>query len=210
MRGRRWLGLRALGIAAILLAGCASKVRVAPAVDLRSYGIIGLIELAGDVDRNRAALVTGRFLESLHGAQPGVRVLELGDEERVLRAVERGEWDSEAIRAIGKKFEVDAVLAGRLALSDLKPGGSISRSLTSVSVHADVEGSLRMRLYETKRGATVWTASAHHEEPVAHARVTSNGPLDVDASSPEEAYEKLTHALVRTVTRDFRPRYVRR
>jgi hypothetical protein len=101
------------------------------------------------------------------------------------------------------------VLAGRLELSDLKPGGSISRSLTSVSLHADVEGSLSLSLYETGRGATVWTASAQHEEPVARASVTSNGPVDLDASLPEKAYEKLTRVLVRAVTRDFRPRYVR-
>jgi hypothetical protein len=197
----------ALGAVLLLVSGCAQKVLVPPRVDLDSYPTLGIVTFTSNARGNLEEHATRKFMQAVQHAQPGVRILELGGEERVLGAIEREELDFEAIQAIGDKWGVDAVFSGHLDVQDVKPNLELRSLLKELSFDAHVQAGLNTRLVETQSGATVWTRSASRRAPVAHVKVVSSGPVDFGASDPEEAYGKLVYALVNGVTDDFYSRW---
>ncbi len=199
-----------LGMALAALVGCASpKVLVPPRMELSVYHSVGLIVFTSNAKGGLAEYTTQQFMQSVQTGQPGVRILELGDAERVLQAIGHTELNFEAMRAIGAKWGVDAVFAGHLDVTDLKPQIDVRSLLTTLSLQADVEAGLRMRLVETASGATVWTRGAHGKAPVALVHARSRGPVEFGAQDPEEAYGKLVHQLVNRITHDFRAHWRR-
>ena len=201
--------LYALGTALAILLGCASKVLVPPRVDLGPYDTIGIIVFTSNATGNLEEFATQRFIETVQAAQPGVRILELGSEKRVLGAIGHEGLDFEAMRAIGQAWGVDAVFAGHLEVTDVKPDLQLATLVKSMSLSADVAALLRARLVETSSGATVWTSSASGQAPVAHVHIVSHGPVDFSATDPERAYGKLIYGLVRSVAVDFYARWQR-
>jgi hypothetical protein len=183
------------------------QVMVPPRVDLRAYDAVGIVELASNAKGNLHQFATQKLIETIVSAQPGSRILELGDEAHVLASIRRDELSFGAVQAIGEKYGVDAVLIGRLDVTNVKPRFQLSNLLTSMSAEADVEAALSARLLETESGATVWTNSAQTGETVAHVSVIPHGPSEFSASDPEEAYGRLVQVLVRRVSDDFQPRY---
>jgi hypothetical protein len=207
---KRQLRLCVLGTALALLPGCASpKVLVPPAVDLGVYDTVGIVVFTSNATGNLAEYATQKFMQTVQAAQPGVPILELGSERRVLQAIEHEDLDFEAMQAIGKKWGVDAVLTGNLEVTDVKPNVHLATLVKSMSLHADVSAALSTRLVETGSGATVWTNGASGKSPVAHVHLVSHGPVDFRARDPERAYGKLVHALVSRVTYDFYARWER-
>lgn len=198
-----------LAVACTGLLGCKSTILVPPRVDLQEYSSIGMIDFGSQTDPALGTLASQTFLQSLQGAQSGVRVLELGSLNRVLETVGSDTLDLGAVRAIGDEYGVELVLTGHLDMSQVKPKLSVSRSLTQMSVRGDVEGTLTAKLQETKSGATVWTRTARGREAVAHANVISRGPADFGANDPEATRTKLTQALAWQATDDFRSHWVR-
>src|SRR5262245_37526659 len=127
--------------AALIVAAChhappAPRVLLPPAVDLHTYHRIAIVEFApsGPGSAQLAKLVTRRFVESVQAAQPGVGIRELGSQERVLATIGRRELDFEAIQAIGRRYSADAVFAGGLELSQVKPRVSLSQAFESLGV----------------------------------------------------------------------------
>ena len=189
---KRQLLLYSLIMTLAILSGCSTpKVLVPPRVPLGDYGTLGIIVFTSNSTGNLAEHATRKFMEAVQAAQPGVRILELGGEQRVLSAVEHEGLDFEAMRAIGDKWNVDAVFAGHLEVTDVKPNLDFTRLVKTMSLQADVEASLGTRLIETESGATVWTRGADGRSPVAHVRVVKRGPIDFSASDPEQAYGTL-------------------
>ncbi len=201
--------LVAICVALAVLAGCTKRVMVPPRVDLSAYNAIGLVTFSSNSEGNLQQFATQKFVETLQSSQSGVRVLELGTKEHVLKSVRRDQMDHESIRAIGEKYRVDAIIVGHMEVTDVKPNVSFSALITTMSVSADVEASLTTRLYETDSGATAWTSSVRGKENVAHVGLTSRGPVHFGADDPETAYGKLVYGLVYSITRDFRVRYVK-
>ena len=194
----------------VVLLGCRSpKVLVPPRCDLGPYKTLGIVSFTSNSSGNLEEYATRKFMQSVQGAQSGVRILELGDETRVLDAIDRDELDFEAMRLIGKQWGVDAVFAGYLDVMDVRPRVDFTTIVKSMSLEADVEASLAGRLVETDSGATIWTRSVSGQAPVAHVRVASGGLVDFGASDPERAYGRLVGSLVRSVTTDFRAHWVR-
>lgn len=204
------LWLRTLGIALAVLSGCASKVLMPPRINLATYNTVGMIQFSSNVEANLEQFASQKFLQALQSAQPGVRVLELGDENKVLRTIQREQLDPAAIQAIGRKYGVDAVIFGRLEVSNVKPKGDLSAVVTSMSVQAEVDAALSARLLETDSGATRWTNSVRGTQTVGHVSFVSNGDIHFGARDPEEAYGQLVHWLVVRATRDFRPYYAKK
>ena len=196
------------GVALLLLVGCAKKVMVPPTIDLHLYETIGLVQFSSNAEGALDALATQKFIEALQAAQPGVRILELGDQAEILESVGRDEMDFQAVRAIGEKYGVEVVVVGDVEVTDVKPRVQLL-SLSSFGVSADVEVTLAAKLYDGASGATIWTNSCSDKRTVAHVGVSSSGPVDFGAGDPEAAYGELVYALVYTVTRDFRVRYVK-
>lgn len=200
----------ALGIALAVLSGCGSKVLMPPKVNLRPYNRIGMIQFSSNAQGNLRPFVSQKFLQSLQSSQPGVPVLELGNEDKVLQTIQHGELDPAAIQAIGRMYGVDAVIFGRFEVSNVKPKVELSTVLTSMSVQADVDAALSVRLWETGSGATVWTNAVRGKQTVGHVALGSNGDIYFGARDPEDAYGRLVHGLVVRATRDLRPYYAKK
>lgn len=194
----------------VLVLGCGgTKVMVPPKVDLKTYHKIGLIEFTSNSEGNLSGFITHRFLQQIQSAQPGIVVLELRDTDDMYNVVHQGQLGVTALQKLGEKYNLDALFAGHLEVTDVKPKVNIGAFLSSMQVKADVEASLVTRLYETEQGATLWTDSAHGKENVAHVSLISDQPAHFDARDPEQAYGKLANKLVHRVTRDFRVSYVK-
>jgi hypothetical protein len=194
-----------------MLSACTPKVllMVPPSFDLAAYDKVGLIDFTCD-DHSMRKIGTQQFQQAIQAAQPGVRVLELGSENRVLRSVRYDDLDVEAIRAIGEMYQVDALIVGRLEIEQMAPRFQVSTSLTEMTARADVEASIQARLIETASGATVWTNSARGAINVAHASVDSGGIGNFGMSDAQGTYTKLVEGLVTRMTADFRAHYLRK
>lgn len=180
-----------------------------PRIDLGAFQRIGLVEFTSNAEGDLQTLASQEFIQSMQSSQPGVPVLELGDEELVLTAIGRDKLDPDAVRALGKLYDVDAVIVGNLEVIDVKPKVNLTQVLTSVDVQADVEAALTTRLFLAGSGATMWTRSARMKQTVAHAGLDAEGGVHFGAEDPEAAYGSLVHDLVDHVTQDFRPYWVK-
>jgi hypothetical protein len=211
MLNRRIAALAGLGAALGLVAACSSSrlVQVPPRMDLRGYGTIGMIEFASNTQEDLREAASHEFLTALQDAQPGVPVLELGSERRVLRSLPADELDPSTIRAIGERYQVDVCLVGVLETKEVKPKVSIGSTVESLSATAEVEGSLSAKLFDTRNGATLWSSRAQGKETVAHLSVSEEGLSGIGASDPDDALGQLVHTLVSRATTDFRPSWIR-
>jgi hypothetical protein len=192
-----------------LLVGCGcAKPRVwqEPRVDLHRYGTLGLVEF--DAGYGHGPDVTERFLASVHAAQAGIPVLEIGDLRAVLRSVDHEALTPEAARAIGERYEVDTLLVGDLRVDLPRPSFSV-KSLTAAQASAEMVGTLKARLLDTRSGATIWSDAARGERTVARVNVRSDGRPSFGARDPEDEEAKLVSWLVFHVTDDFRGRWIR-
>jgi len=195
--------------ALVALSGCGgTRTLMPPRIDLQTFRRIGIVEFSSNTKDHLQTLASQDFIQSVQESQPGVPMLELGKENRVLAAIGRDKVDSEAIQAIGKKFDVDAVIIGTLQVGEAKPKVDVKDVFSSLDLQADVEASLTTKLMETTGGATVWTRSARSKETLANAGVSRSGDIYLGASDPETTYGSLIENLVDHVTQDFRPYWV--
>jgi len=206
----RFIRIFALTIVCLLitsiLLGCGPKVIMPPEVDLTKYNNVGLINFKSDAKGKLGEYVTQKFLQEVSRSQKGVRIIELGDEDRVLRSIEREEIGPKAIQIIGDKYDVDAIIVGNLRVSDIKPKVDITTIVKTLSVKADVDASLSVKLIETDSGATVWTNIVEAQKTVAQVSVFSGKDIFFDAENPDEAYGDLAESLVEQVTEDLKTR----
>ncbi len=178
-------------------------------VDLLAFQRIGIVEFKSNAKGDLRSLASQEFIEQIQSSQPGVPVLELGNEEMVLRAVGRDKIDSDAIQAVGERYNVDAVIVGNLEVTDVKPNVNVSQVLTSMDLKADVEAALTTRLLAAGSGATLWTRSSRWKQTVGHAGIDKQGGITFGAKDPQAAYGNLVYNLVDDITQDFRPYWVK-
>jgi hypothetical protein len=177
-------------------------------VNLSAYQTIGLVSFASNTNQDLERMSTQDFLKEVQSAQPGTRVVELGDEAQVLASVGRKTWDSATLRAIKETHGVDAIMMGRLDVQKAKPDVQLSTIWKAVSVRADVDASLSARLLETNSGATVWTDSGKLRANVAHAAFNTRGRGQIGATDPDGTYAAMIDNLACEITDDFRVHYV--
>jgi hypothetical protein len=182
---------------------CTPRVLVPPRIDLKPFGTLGMILLESNAKGTLAEYTSQKLLRSVQEAQPGTPVIELGTLSHVLGSIGRSDLDVEAIKHIGGKYGVGAIVTGRLEVEKVKPSISIRSFVKDMTVSAYVEAVLSARLVETRAGATVWSNSAQGRENVASVSMLQ-GDIRFDARDPEKAYGSLVKALVRAVTDDFR------
>jgi hypothetical protein len=208
MTPRHLIILAALGV--VLATGCSKRVMVErpPRVDLMSFHMIGIVQFKSDAEGKLPEFTTRRFVETIQGAQPGVRLLELGSIEEVLEAIGHDELDFNAIKAMKETYGVDAVFLGELVVDDVRPNVDLHSMFSTMSVSADVDASLGVRMFETAIGSTIWSRSTRRTSSVAHVGL-GGGTVDFDAQDPERAYGTLADALINDVTSDFRVTWVK-
>ena len=202
--------LRPLAIVAALAGGCASptvEVEIPPRVELGSV-TVGLVNFTGTPADKLSQATTRRFMAAIQAGQPGVRFLELGSLDEVLRGTGRERIDPETIRIVGRRHKVDSVFTGGYEISDAKPRVNLDRDALRASAWVHIE--MTARLWDARDGATIWTNTRNGDWPIARLRVEGGQPVAVRVSDPEESYGEFMRQLVRAVTEDFRPRYERR
>jgi hypothetical protein len=213
-RGGRELLLIVLEVAAAmaLLFGCShtEKVLMPPPVLLSDYDTIGVIEFSTNAENTLRPYVTQNFIQYVQSAQPGTRILELGDQDRVLRSLGQINLNPETIQLIGKKYNVDALILGHFEVSEIKPKINVYSSAKAIKARGCIEAALSTRILETRSGATFWTRLSSGTAQVAKLKVMETGSVSFGISDPKEKYGKLIPELAYANTCDFRPYYVHR
>ncbi len=192
------------------LAACGGKkvtVEIPPQIDLTTLGTIGVIAFEVQSDRQVPGDITLHFIQHLQAAQPGVPILELGDQDNILHEVGFGALDTEAVKAIGNKHGVDSLLTGTLEVTHSLPDVKFGQDLTSMSAATFVRGNLNARLRQTSNGATVWSNGAHGKWKMAGLDIAAGSPASIGISNVEDKYLKMLQELARVGTADFRVRY---
>ncbi|MFI5316950.1 MAG: hypothetical protein ACHQ6T_14715 [Myxococcota bacterium] len=209
-RHKLHIALLVSAVASALASGCSTprpQVRVPPRVDLARLGTLGLVDFASPGNEVTGTLATREFLAALQSAQPGTPVLELGDQRQLLAELGRTALDADAVRAIGEKHHVDALILGTLDSQRVSPKVALDPSAVFASASAQLQGSLDTRIVDTRSGATVWSNAARARAEIAGADLTSRGLSNVTTNSPDDARETLVTRLVNHATADFWARW---
>jgi hypothetical protein len=199
--------------ASLLLFGCGQptvKVAVPPRVNLQAWPLIGVVEFTGTAPPALARDATEKFLQDVVTAQPKARLVELGSGDRILMGLGRSEFDLTAIKAMGDRYGVAAVLIGRLDVSGVKPDIHLSPEDDAFNAGATVHGELSAKLFETATGATVWSNGAHGQWSLGGVSYRSGGLAALNYQDPTDQVQKMIRDLAWTATSDFRPRYEQR
>jgi hypothetical protein len=196
----------------VLALGCAHKitVEIPPRVDLQPYQTIGIVEFSSNSTAELNQMATQKFMSVVQGAQPGVRFLELGPADEVLKIVKRERLDPESVKAIGKKYGVSTIFTGTYEVSNIKPKINVGDDLTSISASANVGIAMVSKQWDANTGATIWTKSRQGQWPVSKLRKDSGSFVSLNMSLPEDRYGQFIDELVYSVTNDFRPHYEKR
>lgn len=185
--------------------GGGTRVQVPPRLDLIPYQRVGLVLFTVEnAEGSLQDFATQRFGEAVLGAQR-IELLELGDQSALIEQGRPPRYGAAAAMAIGQARDVPAVFVGHLVVSNVKPKASLS---DLARMRAEVDVSLAVRLLSTASGATVWSRSSRATATVAELTLSGGLPR-FGARDPEEAYGELVDRLVRQVTRDLRPTWVR-
>jgi len=198
-----------LAIIIPIFAGCShrEKIIIPPRMDLRPYGTVGIIEFTTNAESDLKQYATQEYIHAVQAAQPGVRMLELGGKDHVLKKVGLGQLDPDAVRAIGAAYRIDVLIFGQLSVSDPKPNVRLSSTWESLKVGAEIEASLMTKLWETDSGVTLWTNASSRRQSVARLKADTGGNVRFGASDPKDSYGRLVPELVYANTTDFRSSY---
>ena len=203
----RGLWLLLLGVALSACGGKKITVEVPPHIDLSTMGTIGVIAFDVQSDVPLPGDMTLKFIQHMQAAQPGVPVLELGSQADVLREVGFDSLDTEAVKAIGKKYGVDTLLTGTLEVTQSVPDVTFGQSLTSMSAATYVRGNLDARLRQTRTGATLWSNGANGKWKLAGVDLASGSLPSIGINNSEDKYKKMLQDLAQVGTADFRSTY---
>jgi hypothetical protein len=193
----------------LALSACGAHYAQVPArLDLQPYGRVALVTFAAEQPNGElGAAATRRFAEALLASQSRVELLELTTADSSLRALATAGDATALAQALGREKNVPAVFLGQLKVSGVKPRGLLSAA-GSVNVKASVSAELTVRLLSTSTGGTVWRSSAAASGTVGRLAMAQGAP-SVSMRDPNDAYGDVVNDLVRNVTRDLRPTWVR-
>ena len=207
---RNRIGLMFVLLLTTTLISCGGKkitVEVPPQIDLTTLGTIGVVSFDVHSDTQLPADITLKFIQHLQSAQPGVPILELGNQVNVLNEVGLSALDTEAVKAIGKKYGVDLLLTGTLEVTHSFPDVKFGQDLASMSAASYVHGNLNARFRQTSTGATIWSNGAHGKWKLAGLNLTSGNLSSIGMNNFEDTYKKMLQELARIGTIDFRKSY---
>jgi len=131
-----------------------------------------------------------------------------------LEGIGKTSMDGDAIREIGKKYHVDAVIVGTLTMKESKPkvDVSLSQGLHAGAFRAQVrlDGTLTAKLLKTDGGATVWSGASSRWIQLAGMSGNSYGYGSVGVADHDRQVEQLVADMVQDASCDFRPTWERR
>jgi hypothetical protein len=206
--------VRLAALSLVLALGACSSTRtvvvdVPPRVDLKTFGTIGVIEVASNYDAATNARATRELQAQIHAAQPGTRLLDLGGRDALLAAVGAKQLDGDALRRIGARSGVDTIMVSDIVYSDPKTSVRINDlSRLDGAARTEVRGDLSVKLVEARTGASVWSVSSWARRNVNRVNVSGT---QVSASASEaDPRSEMVPTLVMHAVEDFRPTTARR
>ena len=171
------------------------RVLLPPALDLVPHKNIGLFEFSVENAKgNLHELARQRFEEYVLAAQSGIEMREF------TRA------DSSRVFSRDDSSGVPVAFFGHLKISNVKPSGHITTSLTPV-MQATVTVELSVWLVNTRTGGVMWRRSSQSTEKVGGLAFIGGTP-SFSAKDPNDAYGRLVNQLVYNVTYDVRSTWV--
>ena len=202
-----------ISLFAFVLVGCSSTsttlVKVPPRMLLDRNQTIGIVRFDVESARGEDHNVTAKFIEAIQHAQPGVPIIELGSSSEVLNGLGKSQLNGEAMQAIGKKFNVDAVIVGTVQLKESQPKVNVNLAqgikLSSVQAQVRLDGRLDARIVTTARGASVWTGSSSRWINLADVSGSGLGVGSFNLPDRDRQYEKLISDMVSDAGNDFCP-----
>ncbi len=198
------LGFVLIAVVLAVTAGCAARYRtvmVPPRIDLTEHEIIAVVQFDSSNEGELGPMVTRRFADLARRDQGLVRMKNV-----VLESPGR---EGTALKELAQRHGARTVLVGSLDVSDIRPNLSISKTLRSGTLTANVNAILTVDLIESATGASIWSTSARATRTVGHVSVFNGKEFTFDAADPEQAYGELIDALVTMATSDFRATWVR-
>jgi hypothetical protein len=197
-------GFILIAVALAVTGGCAARYRtvmVPPRIDLTEHEIIAVVQFNSSNEGELGPMVTRRFADLARRDQGLVRMKNV--------VLESGGRDITALKELAQRHGARTVLVGSLDVSDIRPNLSISKTLRSGTLTANVNAILTVDLIESATGASIWSTSARATRTVGHVSVFNGKDFTFDATDPEQAYGELIDALVTMATSDFRATWVR-
>jgi hypothetical protein len=192
--------------------GCSSTVTVPvpPRVDLQGFGTVGLLEFASNANDTINAQTTREFESHIHAAQPGTRIVELGNREALLAAMGSRTLDAPTLRKIGAKYGVDAIFVGTLSYSEPKTEVKVTDiARLEGGVRVELRGDINIKLMETRSGASMWSSSAWARRQIGRVNVSAEQGVTGAMRGSSNPREEMVPSLVYHLTEDFRPTSVR-
>lgn len=201
------LGLFAVLIATVL--NCGPKVMVPPKIDLTRHEVVGIIEFGPPSEGELGPYVTKKFTEAIRRDQGIVRIVELGTEAEVLKAIGRDKLDKTAFQELGERYDVRTIFTSEVVASARPSDVSITPGFGYLSIEAEIDVSLDAQMVETATGASVWSGSESETKKVGEISIFGNKDFDFDAENPDKVIDELIDEVVEKVTQDFRNTWVR-
>jgi hypothetical protein len=193
------------GSCLVLLAVFSAGCLMSPRINLQRLGRIGFLGFDSRTKGNVAAYADQVLLEVLLRAQPGARIVEIGPIDRVLSESGFAYPRPEVLEEIGRRHNLDVILAGTLDLSKVRPRVDLGGLLFgSIQASVDVDAIMSLRLTDIHDGTVFWTDSARVRMDLANLNVLKSGEVLFDARDPERAYGRLIRELILRTTRDLR------
>jgi hypothetical protein len=182
---------------------------VPPRIDLTDFEVLGIMEFTANKKGKLASLATRRFMDMAREDQGIVRIVDLGSQKDMLRAVGHSALNQDAYKEIGEQKSLATIIVGQLNVSDVRPDITLTPGLGVMNFAADVDAALSVQMVEAATGATLWSSSSSATERVGSVTIFGIKDFAFDADDPDKAYGKLIDELVWRVTHDFRVRWVR-
>ncbi len=187
--------------------GCGSrrKVMVPPLVDLSEHETVGIIEFRSSNEGEIASYATEQFIEAIRRDQGLVKIIELGEEKKVLKSVGANQITATALRDIAEKYNVNSIFYGKLDISNIRPNVTLNPFV--MSVDAEVDAQLSVKMAEVVEGASIWSGSSKATAYVGNISVYGGKAFSFDAEDPDDAYGALIYELIEGVSYDFHVRW---
>lgn len=194
--------LKAISISGLLfLWGC--MVRIPPRVDLKPYNQIGIISFNLENARgNIGDLVASKLIKIIKKSQRKAHLIKLGSSKQVQKRIGKSELD---VKAVGERYEVDAVFVGTVSLSDVEAHIEESGLFANLKVLANANFTITAKLISTATGEVLWKNSITEKRKLTQIRV-GRGTPEFAANDPNRAYGLMIEELVYKLTMDFCPR----
>jgi len=191
-----------------LFRGCGPKVQIPPVFDLTQFEGIGLVTFRSNVKGKLRDFVTGEFYKFVAESQKGSRIILIGQEKVTLESLNSDLMNTKAVKDIGKKYRVEALITGNIELFPVYQSHSLIRKVSAMGVKADVIVCLTVKLFETKNGSIIWVSTGKVRRLMENVSFF-NGTMYFNAANPKSAYGDIVDFLLDKVTRDFKATYRR-